>query len=353
MTLPSGPWLVTGASGYLGRHLLEAIHASSDRPPALALVRSRAAWEAMGWTRPLVSVTPIEGEILSGGPSPDPGHDAALPDWAGDRRLDSLAGIFHLAALVRHSRQGREEVYRTNIEGTLAMVRLAASRRCRVVFVSTSGTVGCFRRPGASADELSPHCAEEVAGWPYYDSKVKAELAARSLADRLGVDLVIVRPPVLLGPGDHRFRSVAHVTRFLQGRVPFLIRGGMHFADVRDVAAALARIMALPLARPVYHLPGTVCSIEEFYRMTAEASGRRPPRFVIPYGPALWLARLSAALGLRAFPEPRLVEMASRHWAMKSLYADDELGYRSRPGRETLEDTVEWLRKEGAYRVDS
>lgn len=345
MTSPSGPWLVTGASGFLGRHLLQTLLTSPQPLPVLALVRRREAWDTMEWTRPLAGVTPFEGEILP--PSAAAAAEPPLPSWSTDPRVSSLGGIVHLAALVRHSQRDSEEVYRTNIEGTLAMVRLAASRRCRLIFVSTSGTVGCFRRPGASADELSPHCADEVAGWPYYDSKVKAEVAARGLADRLGVDLVVVRPPVLLGPGDHRLRSVAHVTRFLEGRVPFLIRGGMHFADVRDVAAALARLTTLPMVRPVYHLPGTVCSIEDFYRMTAEASGRKPPRLVIPYRPALWLARLTAGLGLHVLPEPRLVEMASHHWAMKSLYALEELGYHSRPGSETLRDTIEWLRKEG------
>jgi nucleoside-diphosphate-sugar epimerase len=324
--LTRGPWLVTGASGFLGRHLLQIMQADRRLPRAIALVRDRDAWEAMEWTRSLDRVEVLEGQV------------ATLAEPAG------VSGIFHLAALVRHARKNREEVYRTNIDDTLAMVRLAARARCRLLFVSTSGTVGCFRQPGSTADEDSPHCAAEVARWPYYDSKVKAERSARSLANELGVDLVIARPPVLLGPGDHRFRSVVHVTRFLEGKVPFVIRGGMHFADVRDVAGALVRIMELPRARPVYHLPGTVCSIEEFYGMTAAVSGRKPPSRVIPYQPALALSRISARLGFHLLPEPSLIEMASHHWAMRSKYSEEELGYRPRPGLETLRDTVEWVR---------
>jgi dihydroflavonol-4-reductase len=325
--LTRGPWLVTGASGFLGRHLLQLIQADRRLPRALAVVRDRGAWNAMEWTRALDRVDVHEGPVRT----------PAVEE-------PRISGIFHLAALVRHSRRNSEDVYRTNIDGTLAMVRLAAEARCRMVFVSTSGTVGCFRDPDSIADEDSPHCAEAVARWPYYDSKVKAEVAARRLANELGVDLVIARPPVLLGPGDHRFRSVRHVTRFLEGKIPFVIQGGMHFADVRDVAAALLRIMGLPSARPVYHLPGTMCSIEEFYGMTAAASGRKPPSWVLPYRPALVLSRLSARLGLHLLPEPSLVEMASRYWAMRSKYAGEELEWRPRPGLETLRDTVEWVR---------
>src|SRR5207244_3482294 len=108
---------------------------------------------------------------------------------------------------------------------------------------STSGAVGCFVRPGQSADEDAPYCERECAGWPYYRSKIEAERKARELARELGVELVIVRPPVLLGPEDHRLRSSAHLLRLLQGKLPFVIRGGMHFADVRDVAAAMVRVM--------------------------------------------------------------------------------------------------------------
>ena len=79
-------------------------------------------------------------------------------------------------------------------------IREAAERGCRLVFVSTSGTVGCFRDPAGSADEASPFCEAEVGGWPYYRSKIDAEREARRLADQLGVRLVIMRPPVLLGP---------------------------------------------------------------------------------------------------------------------------------------------------------
>jgi nucleoside-diphosphate-sugar epimerase len=323
--LSRGPWLVTGASGFLGRHVLQIMQADRRLPRVLAAVRDRRAWDAMEWTRPLDRVDVRAWPV------------ATPADVAG------ISGILHLAALVRHSRRDSQDVYRTNIDGTLAMVRLAAETQCRLIFVSTSGTVGCFREPASIADEDSPHCAEEVARWPYYDSKVKAEVAARRLANELGVDLVIARPPVLLGPGDHRFRSVTHVTRFLEGKVPFVIRGGMHFADVRDVAAALVRIMELPQARPVYHLPGTMCSIEEFYGMTAAVSGRTPPSRVIPYGPALVLSRLCARLGLHLLPEPSLIEMAGHYWAMRSKYAEGELGWRPRPGLETLRDTVEWV----------
>ncbi len=327
----SAPWLITGASGFLGRHLLEAIAQSGSPRPLLALVRDPGEWQRLSWTRTLTRVRPLSGSVTE-------------PDaWTGAPPLDGLAGIFHLAALVRHHRRDAELVHRTNVTGTLHLVRFAARHRARLVFVSSSGTVGCFRSEGETADEAAPYCEQEVKGWPYYRSKVLAEREARSLAAELGVDLVIVRPPVLLGPGDHRFRSTNYIRRYLRGRIPFLIRGGMHFADVRDVAAALLRAMELPTARPVYHLPGTICSLHEFYRRVAALADGRAPRLTLPFRPAWLLATLNARLGLTLLPEPSLVEMAAHYWGTRSDYAG-ELDYHSRPGDETLRDTIAWLR---------
>ena len=328
------PYLVSGASGFAGRHLLEA------RDPGtamLALVRDAAAWAALNWSAQLGNVVPVPGTVT--------GTD----DWAGG--LPRIAGIFHFAAVVRHSRIGAEELYATNVDGTLAMVRLAARHGCRVVMLSTSGTVGCFREPSATADENADFCEETVAGWPYYHSKIVAERRARALAAELGVELVFLRPPVLLGPGDHRFRSTANVVRMLRGRLPFLIRGGMHFVDVRDVIAAAWRAMETAQPRPVYHLPGLASSIEEFFAMVAAASGTAAPRRLLPYGLARRLAALDEWLGLRlrgeplhVFPGPVIVEMASHYWGLSSLYAADDLGFVARDPLETLRDTVAWLR---------
>jgi nucleoside-diphosphate-sugar epimerase len=331
--MTGGPWLVTGASGFLGRHVLRTVTAELPDQPVIALVRSLDEWQRMSWTRSLPGVEQLVGGVT------------APERWAADERLTGLGGVLHMAALVRHRPEDSKEVHFVNVEGTRAMVRIAGRYRCRMVLISTSGTVGCFRKPGKTADEDSPYCEREVARWPYYDSKVQAEKEAKRLAEELGVELVIVRPPVLLGPLDHKFRSSNHVARLLNGKLPFLIRGGMHFADVRDAAAGLVRLMARDAVRPVYHLPGMVCTIEEFYRMVAEAAQMPAPRRVLPYLPALWASRLLHAVGLTLLPEPVLIDMASHYWAMRSKYSAEELGYRSRPGMDTIRDTVAWLRE--------
>jgi nucleoside-diphosphate-sugar epimerase len=322
------PWLVTGASGFVGRHLLTA-QAETEAPrPVLALLRQPEEWTRQDWTAQLRQVAPVQGSL----------RDSER--WAPG--LPRLGGIFHLAAVVRHSRREPEDMVATNVEGTLAMVRLAARHACRLVVMSTSGTVGCSRSREVRADENAPHCDDVVAGWPYYRSKIELERRARRLADELGVELVLIRAPILLGPGDHRFRSTSNVLKGIRRKMPFIIQGGMHFADVRDAADALLRVMAHPAPRPIYHLEGTECGIEDFFAMIEEASGVPRPRLVLPYRIA-WLAA-TALERFHVVPDPVVVEMASHWWGARSLYAADDLGYKSRDPRETLRDTVDWLR---------
>jgi nucleoside-diphosphate-sugar epimerase len=331
--------LVTGATGFLGRHVLAALRTQHPDWQPLALVRDRSEWAKLDWTAELGRVELIEGGIT--GPKA----------WQEDPRLDGVGAILHLAAVVRHSRHAPADMYEANVDGTLRMVRLAAKYQARMVYVSTSGTVGCFKRAEQLADEDAPYVDRTVARWPYYDSKIQAERRARALAGELQVPLTIVRPPILLGPGDHKFRSTGNVIRFLRRRLPFLIDGGMHFTDVRDAAAAIVRAIDHPAQRPAYHLPGTMCTVGEFFRMCQEVSGVPTPQRMLPSGLAWSMAsaaeRAAAAMpGAKSpLPDPVVIEMGTHWWGLSSRHAEAELGYAPRPGRQTLADTILWLRQ--------
>lgn len=328
-------YLITGGTGFLGRHLLQALPKSAEK---WVLVRDASAYFKLPFTEALENVRVLEGELFG---------FRVDEQWPA-----SFDGIFHCAALVDHARERREEVFRTNVEGTLALVRLASEMSARLVFVSTSGTVGCFREPESWADEQSRYEDAALGDWPYYRSKQMAERRARDLAAELGVSLVVLRPPVLLGPGDHRYRSTGHILRLAQGRLPFILSGGMNFTDVRDVAQALLRAMSHPDPKPVYHLPGHESSLQQFFdRCLALGIEQRAPQEV-PSGLARGLAGLCKVLSPLTlgrsktwFPDPVVVEMANRHWGLKSRYAAHDLNYQPRTGTVTLSDTIDWLRE--------
>ncbi len=333
------PVLVTGATGFVGRHLLQALVQDPAIQP-LALVRDLKSWKSQNWTHGLKGVELIEGSVT------DP------EAWSRDPRLQGLSGIYHLAAIIKHTRKDPEEMLQTNVEGVLAMIQLGAQYRCRVVFVSTSGTVGCFSSPNQTADEEAPYQEKTVGSWPYYASKIQAERAGRDLAKKLGVELVILRPPILLGPGDHRMRATSHIARLLRGKLPFVVKGGMHFVDIRDVTQAMLRAMTIRNPQAIYHLCGATYRIEDFFQLVAEIGQVSAPKLQLPSLAAKLLAKTSGLLDSVLpprqhpfLPDPVVFEMASKYWGLRSLYAKKDLGFVSRDPEETLRDTIVWLKE--------
>lgn len=319
--------LVTGARGFLGRHLLDALEARWPEASVIALVRSAASWRAEPWTAAHPRVSLVEGSLET------------VAEWS--PALGKLDAIIHMAATVEHKRSGDPEQGAADVRAVGEMVRLAARTGARLVHLSTSGTIGCSLDPRAAPDEDAPYASATVARWPYYARKVEAEQLARRLAAELGVTLVVLRPPVLLGPGDHRGRSTQHVRRLLEDRLPFLLRGGIAYADVRDIATAIVAAARIDAPRVAYNLPGTSSTLAEFFALIGEVAGKRPPRLVLPPGIARWIA--IALRPLHVLPDPVVFEMAAHHWGISSRHAA-ELGYRARPARETITDTVASIR---------
>jgi nucleoside-diphosphate-sugar epimerase len=335
--LPAGSLLVTGATGFLGRHVLEAVASRYPERRVYVLVRGVADWERLDYARQYPQVIPLAGDVTV---------PAAWIDHPG---LVDLAGILHLAAIVRHSRRDPAPTFEANVQGTLNLVALAGRRKSRMVFVSTSGTVACHLEAGTRVEEDAPYRDHVVGSWPYYASKIEAERRARPLAAELGVPLVIMRPPILLGPGDHRFRSTGHVIRHMKRGFPFLIRGGLSFCDIRDAAAAIVEALGHPAARPIYHLQGHDFTIDEFFGLLEAMTGVPATRRYLPMpvarGVAAAVESLAHRLGRHSpIPDPVIMEMGSHHWDIGSRHAETELGYRSRPARETLQDTIDWLK---------
>ena len=331
--------LVTGASGFLGRHLGAACATAGVPVFGLRRTAESRAPVASAATAP---IRLVQGSVLE-------------PEgWCEQPGLGEVGTIVHTAGVVVHSRRDADEMTQLNVEGTLQMVRTAHRLGARCVLVSTSGTVGCFRKHDLLADEHAPFAEATIGQWPYYASKVRAERDGRRLAEKLGVPFTVARLPVLLGPEDHARRSTSYVARLLESRLSFVPNGGMHFTDVRDVATALVTLAQQERMRGVYHFPGTHVPLAAFFRMVSEVSGQRVEPRHAP-GPVLdglataaeHARRLSPVRLPTWMPDPVVLEMASHYWGLTTLWTGAELGYAPRLPRQTLADTVEWLRSPG------
>jgi NADH dehydrogenase len=251
---------VTGAFGFVGRHLLPHLAARSRRVFALRRPGSPVIPAPAG-------VVPIEADLRD-------------TERYG-RALAECAMVVHLAAAT--GKRSAAEYFRINSEGTSRL--LHACRRAgvpRLLFVSTIAAVFPDRRH-----------------YPYAESKARAEDAVRTS----GLEHVIVRPTVVLGPGAPAWKGLGALARAALVVVPGDGRPMMQPIDVDDLAAAIAELVEqFPGSGTIVELGGPErVSVETLLREIGRRRGARNPRVVhVPLGPVIGvLAALESLVGAR------------------------------------------------------
>jgi dihydroflavonol-4-reductase len=321
--------LVTGGTGFLGTHLVHALVERGERVRVLA----------RGGAPELDGVEIAVGDVLR-----DPEGAPPL-----ERALDGVDRIYHLAGFVSRSPDDGQRMMRVHVDGTRRLFDAAAKAKVRrVLLASTSGTIAVSRDP-EPLDETAPYPTELVGNWPYYLSKIYQEKLALELGKKHGIEVVVVNPSLLLGPGDVRGSSTGDVKKFLRKELPIIPPGGVNFVDARD--AALGAIAAMDRGRPGerYLLGGPNWSFEDFFGRLERASKVRGPRLKMPDKVARGATTLVEHL-FRAFdkdpPVDRIsVEMSQVYWYCDSQKAERELGFVARDPAETLADTIADLRE--------
>lgn len=321
--------LVTGAAGFLGRHLIEQLKFSEPEAALRILARGLTPWEQDS------RVEVVHGDVTRA-------EDVL-------RAAEEASEIYHLAGLVSRDPADQEVLYRTHIEGTRNVCE-AARRRCvsKVVMVSSSGVLAVGRKPLAYGEE-SDYKNDVVAEWPYYLSKIFAEKLALDYARRYSLPIVVVNPSLVLGPGDDHQSSTGDIALFLEGQILAIPRGGLNFVDVRDAAAGLIAAMRHGRSGERYLLGGVNWTFRELIENVARIADRRAPKLELP----LKLSLTSARLLRRTFPllgksfklDDASIKMSAFFWYCDSSKARRELGFRTREPVETLRDTVEDLRR--------
>ena len=250
--------LVTGATGFLGKHLVAQL--SRAEPETRLRLLCRSAWPG---GEPPESVEIARGDITSPGDV--------------DRAAEGVAEIYHLAGIVQREPKDPGLLYKTHVEGTRNVCEAVKRHRVsKAVFVSTSGTVAVGRTP-VERDETAGYAIETVGAWPYYTSKIYAEKLALRYIEADKLPIVIVNPSLLLGPGDDRLSSTGDVALFLEGQIMAIPSGGLNLVDVRDVAAAVIEAMRRGRVGKRYLLGGDELGVSGVDRPHGPGRGSQAP----------------------------------------------------------------------------
>ena len=322
------PTLVTGATGFVGWHVARALLERGHTVRALARDPAKL--------RELSGVEGVQGDLR------DP---ASL-----ERAVEGCGLVFHVAADYRLWTREPEEMYRSNVEGTRAM--LTAARRAgveRLVYTSTVGCIG-VNTPGGIGDEGSEAFLDDMQG-PYKRSKFLAEQVARDFA-REGFPVVIVNPTAPVG--DHDFKPTPTgkiVVDFVRGAIPAYVDTGLNVVDVRDVAGA--HLAASERGRPGerYILGSENLTLRQILETLAGILGRKAPHIQIPYAVAFAAGVATTAWAGVTGKEPRApldaVRMSRKKMWVRHDKAARELGYSPGPAADALRRAVVWFQENG------
>ena len=312
---------MTGATGFIGSHLVRALLARGD--DVRVTVRAASRDEALAG---------LEVERVTA----DLGDRAALR-----RAARGVERAFHVAGTT-NLRMDPEQLRRINVEGTRNVLEacLAAGVE-RAIHVSSVAAIGPARRGGA-LDER--HVWTGPLGLPYPDSKHAAEVEAHRVAAR-GLDVVLACPAHVLGAGDVRRSSTEVVRRFLLRRIPAYVDGAICIVDVEDVAAGLLLCDERGAAGERYILGTRNYTWQRLFAELQQLSGVEGPPMRLPVAVALALAEAAVRTPGPTPLTPAEVRAAAHWWTYRSAKARRELGWKPRPHEGTVEATVRFHRE--------
>jgi dihydroflavonol-4-reductase len=323
--------LVTGSSGFVGRHVVRALLAQGRRVRGLDL---RPGQEEEGFECVQGSVTC--GETVR-------------------RALRGVDRVYHLAADPNLWRPDKRAFFEINVEGTRRVLEEARRQGVeRVVYTSTESILKNFRsseRHYLITEHERPLLPREVPG-PYCRSKLMAEQLALRFAQE-GLPLVVVNPTLPIGPGDESLTPPTRMLlKFLNREHPAYLECDLNMIDVRDVAAGHLLAMEKGCAGERYILAGHNLQMSRILEELENLAGIPMPRRRVPYPLALAVALVSECVSdwiTRRPPCAPLsgVRLARSGMAFDGTKARVKLGLPVRPFQESLREAVAWYRERG------
>jgi dihydroflavonol-4-reductase len=322
---------VTGASGFLGSHVARVL---ADQGADLRLL--------VRPTSNLRNLERLKAETASG----DLRDAGSL-----ERAMAGCDTVFHVAADYRLWVRDPAEMYRSNVDGTRAILEAARKNGVRrVVYTSSVATVG-FTSNGRPADEDSPVSLADMIGH-YKRSKFMAEQVALE-AGRGGMHVVTVNPTTPVGEQDVKPTPTGRIILdFLKRKFPAYVETGLNLVDVRECARGHVAALEKGRTGERYILGGEDLSLKQILDTLGKITGLPSPKVKLPYVFAFAAGIVDEAItGRILHREPRAtvdtVRMGKKKMFASSGKAERELGWKIVPVEGALRRAVTWFRSNG------
>ena len=322
---------VTGATGFLGSHVARALAAQGA--DLRLLIRS---------TSNLRNLEGLKAETATG----DLRDPASL-----EKAISGCDTVFHVAADYRLWLRDPAEMYRSNVDGTRAI--LDAARKAgvrRVLHTSSVATMG-FTANGHPADENSPVALKDMIGH-YKRSKFMSEQIALE-AGRGGMHVVVVNPTTPVGENDIKPTPTGRIiVDFLKRKFPAYVETGLNLVDATECARGHMLALEKGKSGERYILGGENLTLKQILDKLAAITGLPSPKIKLPYAFAFAAGAVDETItGLLLHREPRAtidtVCMGKKKMFASSAKAQRELDWKIIPVDGALQRAVDWFQANG------
>lgn len=321
---------ITGGTGFVGANLVEGLTVRGIQ--ACVLRRESSSLKALDG----LEYESALGDILD--PPEKLAELMAGCDW-----------VFHVAAVADYWRQGKEWLYKVNVEGTKQVLAAACLAQVpRFIFTSSLAAMG-LPKAGQLLDEFSTFNVKP-GRFPYGHSKHLAEIEVFKAVDT-GLSAVVVNPSVILGPRDVNQISGSFIVEAAKGTLKFTTPGGSNFVAVKDVVEGHIAAAQQGQIGQRYILGGENRPFRDVAELACELV-RQPkpwlhlPKWSLP-GIAAGVAAARLVVGNRIPLDANQVRLSGINIYADTRKARQELGLSPMPFPDTVQTAYDWYNSHG------
>ncbi len=335
MYLKNKKIFVTGGTGFLGSHLLEAL--VSQGASVFALYRSEKKlknFKNQDESLRNLNVNWVKGDLFS--------------DWS----LKGYDFVYHLAGYVGYTQEERKLMELVNVKGTAFVISKIkeAGYKPRLIYSSSVVAVGgSFLKKNILNEESEYNVLKYNFG--YFETKRLAENLVHKEVEK-GLDAVIFNPSTIYGARDMLKSSRKLQLKMAKGELKICSHGGVSIVHVLDVCNAIIKAAEKGKTGERYILSGDNITIYELLSEIAEQVGVGKPRFIIPTGLLLFLGRFLnflSRLGIKTDLNLENLQVATMYHWFDSSKAKKNLDFQPRSYKKALSDSLKWAKEKGIF----
>lgn len=320
-------YLITGATGHIGTVLVSTFKAQNALIRVLVLPQEK-------------QYAPKDVQVCEG----DVTDIASLKPFFNISDYEDTT-LIHCAALITVSSKDNPQVWNVNVNGTENIMQMAVAAHVRRV-IHVSSVHAIPEKPiGETITEAHSFSPDLVHG-QYAKAKAAASEIVLEYA-RKGLNVSIVHPSGIIGPGDTRQRNhmIRTVRAMADGKIPFAIKGGYDFVDSRDVVQGILGCEARGKSGECYILSGHYISVLELLNIVRGIVHKKPVKIELPYGLMRVIASAAERFCLFFGQEAPLITPYSIYTLHTNGHfscgkAMNTFDYRPRPIEETIRESL-------------